>query len=171
MRRRPPSTRREGVSVADVERPVKERLLSAVADLQHYITHDVDIDLCAACPRWDELQDAAMSTVSEIEVLRAQLAETEEDLKAVADNYEMLKKTHGELEAEVGRFYAGFGRVKPLYIPSLLAGLLLVSGCTQIPCDTLWLSVICGVDPRYDHKYKRLKPSDLVPAKPHKTRR
>lgn len=95
--------------MADVERPVKERLLSAVADLQHYITHDVDIDLCAACPRWDELQDAAMSTVSEIEVLRAQLAETEEDLKAVADNYEMLKKTHGELEAEVGRLRAWIG--------------------------------------------------------------
>ena len=70
-----------------------------------------------------------------------------------------------------GPFLGGFGRFKPLYIPILLAGLLLVSGCTQIPCDTLWLSVICGVDPRYDHKYKRLKPSDLVPAKPHKTRR
>ena len=48
-----------------------ERLLNAVADLQHYITHDIDPDKCAACPRWDELQGAAMEAVEEIERLKA----------------------------------------------------------------------------------------------------
>ena len=48
-----------------------ERLLNAIVDIQHYITHDIDPHKCAACPRWDELQGAAMEAVEEIERLKA----------------------------------------------------------------------------------------------------
>jgi hypothetical protein len=40
-----------------------ERLLSAVVDLQHYVKHSHDPATCAACPRWDELQQAAFAAV------------------------------------------------------------------------------------------------------------
>ncbi|NDE17376.1 hypothetical protein EBZ80_20840 [bacterium] len=40
-----------------------ERLLSAVVDLQHYVKHSHDSATCAACPRWDELQQAAVAAV------------------------------------------------------------------------------------------------------------
>jgi hypothetical protein len=52
----------------------KERLLAAVVGLQHYVTHNVDKSNCAACPRWDELQSAAMAAVGQIDALRAELA-------------------------------------------------------------------------------------------------
>lgn len=51
-----------------------ERLMSAIVDMQHYITHDVDPDKCAACPRWDELQSAAVAAADEIERLRKGIA-------------------------------------------------------------------------------------------------
>lgn len=102
-----------------------ERLLAAIVDIQHYITHDIDPDKCAACPRWDELQGAAMGVVTEIERLRADLTEAlaalhdsmsqacqagdrgEYDsmaLSAYSDALEVLDK-HGlvEITANVGR--------------------------------------------------------------------
>ena len=45
----------------------KERLLLAVVELQHYIKHDTDHNTCAACPRWNELQSAALAIVDQRE--------------------------------------------------------------------------------------------------------
>ena len=62
-----------------------ERLLAAIVDLQHYITHDIDPDKCAACPRWDELQGAAVEMVAEVERLRAERDGLRERIAALED--------------------------------------------------------------------------------------
>lgn len=41
----------------------KERLLGAVADLQRFVIHHPDQARCPVCPRWDELQQAALALV------------------------------------------------------------------------------------------------------------
>ena len=73
-----------------------ERLLAAIVDIQHYITHDIDPDKCAACPRWDELQSAAMEAVAEIG--RLQLAY--DDQHSVAS---LMSQEVEKAEAEVER--------------------------------------------------------------------
>lgn len=47
----------------------KHRLLAAVVDIQGYVRHDPNPDTCCACPRLDELQEAAIQAVNEIERL------------------------------------------------------------------------------------------------------
>jgi len=59
-----------------------ERLLAAVADMQHYVVHDVDQSKCAACPRWDELQSAAMAAAGQIDALNAELAALRAELES-----------------------------------------------------------------------------------------
>ena len=49
------------------------RLLEAIADMQHYVRHDIDHDTCAACPRWDELQQAALESVKDRDILRQEV--------------------------------------------------------------------------------------------------
>lgn len=41
----------------------KERLLAAIADLHSYLVHHPDQERCPVCPRWDELQQAALALV------------------------------------------------------------------------------------------------------------
>ena len=48
---------------------VTERLLAPIVDIQHHITHGAEPLGCAACPRWDELQSAAVAIVDEVERL------------------------------------------------------------------------------------------------------
>ena len=50
---------------------VTERLLAAITDIQHYIMHGDEEDKCPACPRWDELQNASVEIVNEVERLKA----------------------------------------------------------------------------------------------------
>ena len=50
-----------------------ERLLAAIVDMQHYIKHGTDHERCAACPRWDELQGAAVAIVDEVTRLKAEV--------------------------------------------------------------------------------------------------
>lgn len=45
---------------------VNERLLAAIVDIQHHITHGAEPVGCAACPRWDKLQSAAVAIVAEV---------------------------------------------------------------------------------------------------------
>lgn len=52
----------------------KERLLGAVADLQRFVIHHPDQARCPVCPRWDELQGAAMQAVTAIDDHKAELA-------------------------------------------------------------------------------------------------
>jgi hypothetical protein len=60
--------------MSDTERKVgvTERLLAAIVDIQHHITHGAEPLGCAACPRWDELQSAAVAIVDEAERLRGE---------------------------------------------------------------------------------------------------
>lgn len=41
----------------------KKRLLGAIADLQRHVIHHPDEAKCPVCPRWDELQQAALALV------------------------------------------------------------------------------------------------------------
>jgi hypothetical protein len=49
------------------------RLLEAVADMMNYVRHDIDHERCAACPRWDELQQAALQSVKDRDILRREV--------------------------------------------------------------------------------------------------
>lgn len=60
----------------------KERLLGAVADLQRFVIHHPDQARCPVCPRWDELQGAAMQAVTAIDDHKAELAALRAELES-----------------------------------------------------------------------------------------
>lgn len=60
----------------------KERLLGAVADLQRFVIHHPDQARCPVCPRWDELQGAAMQAVTAIDDHEAELAALRAELES-----------------------------------------------------------------------------------------
>lgn len=67
-----------------------ERLLSALADIRHYITHDASVEHCAACPRWNELQDAAMEVTLELDREIARRERAEKNLRAALEGGVMV---------------------------------------------------------------------------------
>ena len=69
---------------------VTERLLAAIVDIQHYITHGAEPLGCAACPRWDELQSAAVAIVGEVERLKA-LIVSQHDVFLWKDNRDAIE--------------------------------------------------------------------------------
>ena len=60
---------------------VNERVLAAIVDIQHDIKHSTAHDTCAACPRWDKLQSAAVALVAEVRRLMLALHATEIELE------------------------------------------------------------------------------------------
>ena len=96
---------------------VSERLLAAVVDMQHYVTHNTDPDACAACPRWDELQQAAVAAADALLAieqatadLRAELTregslreQVADDLARVIQRAEKAEAERDEARAELAR--------------------------------------------------------------------
>ncbi len=76
----------------------KERLLGAVADLQRFVIHHPDEAKCPVCPRWDELQGAAMQAVTAIDDHEAELAALRAEL-AVLRNNQLGPVPEGPLKA------------------------------------------------------------------------
>lgn len=57
----------------------KERLLSAVADIQYHLRHPHEKD-CPSCAAFDALQSAALGIISEIEHLEVTIIEASDDV-------------------------------------------------------------------------------------------
>lgn len=63
-------------------RPIssKERLLSAVADIQYYLRHPHEKD-CPSCAVFDELQSAALGIIRELKNLENSIVELSDDVE------------------------------------------------------------------------------------------
>ena len=87
---------------------VTERLLAAIVDIQHYITHGAEPLGCAACPRWDELQSAAVAIVGEVERLKA-LIVSQHDVFLWKDNRDAIEAILQEAQEREQREAAAKG--------------------------------------------------------------
>ena len=79
---------------------VTERLLAAIVDIQHYITHGAEPLGCAACPRWDELQSAAVAIVGEVERLKALIVSQHEVVQWAEDGWPVAMEDHEQQAIE-----------------------------------------------------------------------